>query len=281
MIQVYAALLTNSFFPGFFSQMVKMYQGSLKGFCVPVLNCYSCPSALFSCPIGTLQHFIAHSGHHVSLYVLGLLGVVGSTVGRMTCGWICPFGLLQDVLYKVPFPKITLPGFLRYLKYAVLMVTVVLLPAFLVDSLGLKQPWFCKVICPAGTLEAGLPLLAMVSDLRALIGPLFAVKVSVLVVFLVLMVASKRPFCRTVCPLGAIYALFNRVSLYRLSVVRAKCKECEACHRVCPVDLRVYEDPNDGECIRCLECKKVCPTGAIASGFSDSPRQTEPSQQEV
>ena len=98
----------------------------MKGVCTPLLNCYACPSALLSCPIGTLQHFAA--GGNVSWYAVGSLSVVGASVGRMTCGTLCPFGALQDLLYKFRGWKASLPHWTRYLRYAVLAGLVFVIP---------------------------------------------------------------------------------------------------------------------------------------------------------
>ena len=253
--QVLCAALTNSYLYTLVSRTI--YLGRLKGFCVPALNCYACPLAVFACPIGTIQHFVAHGAYHITLYTVGILGITGALVGRMACGWGCPFGLLQDLTFKIRSRKFSLPGWLTYGKYAALAILVIIIP------LITRQPWFCK-LCPAGTLEAGIPLVLTDADLRTQAGWLFAVKVVILLGFLIWMMSSKRPFCRFVCPLGAIWSPFNRVSSLRLSVDLTTCTECDACREVCPVDICIYEDPDSSRCIRCMECIKVCPQACIA-----------------
>jgi len=271
--QILSALLINPYFPAIASRGI--YQGRLKYFCVPVLNCYSCPLAVFSCPLGALQNFFASLRGNLSagvyqlgLYVLGWLGLVGAIGGRVVCGWICPFGLLQEGLYKLKTPKIALPRRLRYLKYALLALTIFLLPALLLDQFGYGKLWFCAWICPAGTLEAGLPLVGLNPQFRSMIGFQFWFKLSLLVGFLALMILSRRPFCRIACPLGAFLSLFNKLSLLRLEVDLGRCQKCDACLRSCPVELRVYEEPNDMECIRCLRCRDVCPVEAVRLSLS-------------
>ncbi len=266
--QIVSALVINSHWPSLFGR--RIYQGNLKGFCVPVLNCYSCPLAVTACPIGALQNIFARvrpsvavGRYHLGLYVIGILGVVGSAVGRMACGWICPFGALQDLLHKIPSPKIEMPRFLNYFKYVVLLMMVILLPLLVVDAFGFGEVWFCKYLCPAGTLEAGIPLTALDPALRSGIGVLFWSKVAILAFFVLLMIPVKRPFCKATCPLGAIYSLFNRVSILRLSV-SSKCIKCDKCYQVCPMSIKVYENPNANDCIRCLDCINVCPVDAIS-----------------
>jgi ferredoxin-type protein NapH len=270
--QFFSFLAINAYLPAWLKG--EIYQGSIKGTCVPVLNCYSCPSALGACPIGSLQHFMASARFNLSiaqyqigLYVLGFLGAVGSLVGRLPCGWLCPFGLFQELMYKIKSRKFHIPRFLIYMKYVVLAFFVFLLPLLILDQFGFGQTWFCKWVCPAGTLEAGVPLGSLNAGIRSQLGWLFSWKMAVLVFFLVWMVFSKRPFCRTTCPLGAIFALFNRTSLFRMVVDDNKCTLCNKCLRDCPVDIKIYEAPNSPECIRCLKCIDSCQFGAVDYKF--------------
>ncbi|MBI5114904.1 4Fe-4S binding protein [Candidatus Poribacteria bacterium] len=261
--QLVSAIITNSYFKGLFLGQI-IYRGPLKYFCVPSFNCYSCPLAIFACPIGAMQAVAAGFAYQFAYYVIGLLAAVGAVVGRMACGWICPFGLLQEYLNKIPSPKFEIPRFLNYGKYVFLLVMVIIMPAFLVDQFGLGSPYFCKLVCPAGTLEAGIPLPLLASNLRSQLGAVYALKLSILVLFLAWMVVSHRAFCRTTCPLGAIYSLFNRISLYAMSWNATTCVKCDTCYKQCPMGLKVYEGPNAGNCIRCLKCRDNCPTGSIA-----------------
>jgi polyferredoxin len=140
---------------------------------------------------------------------------------------------------------------------------VVLLPLLVVDESGLGAPWFCKYLCPAGTLEAGIPMLLLQPNLRSTVGVLFLNKFFFLIVFVVWAVLSSRPFCRTACPLGAFYALFSKIKLIRLRLDPFKCTHCKACHKVCPMGVQFDESPEDTECISCLACTKACKFDAI------------------
>ena len=234
-IQALVALLTNSYLLGFIRG--KIYRGPLKQLCVPGLNCYSCPGALGSCPVGALQAVLGSRRYQFAYYVAGFLVLVGALVGRFVCGYLCPFGLVQELLHKIPFPKKcrTFRGdrLLRKLKYGILAVFVILLPLFAVDAWGQGQPWFCKLICPAGTLEGGIPLVLLNSGLRQAVGWLYAWKSVILGVTIFLSILIYRPFCKYICPLGAVYALFQRVSVFRYRVDRDKCVNCGACAKVC------------------------------------------------
>lgn len=264
-IQALWALLTNSYLAGFVSG--KIYQGPLKNLCLPGLNCYSCPGALGSCPIGSLQAVLGHRNYKFAFYVAGFLMFTGAVFGRVVCGWLCPFGLIQDLLHKIPFlPKVKrVPGdkLLRKVKYLILLVFVILLPMFLVDMFGQGTPYFCKFICPAGTLEGGIPLVLGNEMFRGILGWLYTWKMAILIVTILLSILIYRPFCKYICPLGAIYSVFNPVSVFRYRVDQDKCISCGACSRVCKMQVNPVEHPNHPECIRCGKCKSVCPTGAI------------------
>jgi len=275
-----SALVANSYVPSLFTRQI--YQGRLKGICVPMLNCYSCPLAVGACPIGELQNYFASIRsafaavqYQSGLYVVGTLGIVGSLIGRMPCGWLCPFGFLQELLHKIPTPKISIPRFMSYFKYAFLVIMVVALPALILDDFGYGQTWFCKWICPAGTLEAGIPMVGLSENIRSQIRFLFSWKVGLLMTFLVWMVVSRRPFCRVVCPLGAFFALFNKVSFFRMVVYPNKCVRCDACYRNCPTELRIYETPDSPDCIRCLKCIKACKFGVVEYEFIRNRRKLE------
>ncbi len=264
-VQILWAFLSNSYLAGFAKG--RIYQGKLKNLCVPGLNCYSCPGALGSCPVGAMQAVMGSWNFKMAFYVAGFLMFTGALTGRFVCGWLCPFGLIQDLLHKIPFPKKigTFPGdrILRKLKYVIFLVFVILMPMFVVDLLGQGAPYFCKLICPAGTLEGGLPLVLLNKGMRGAIGWLYAWKNVLLVVILVLSVIIYRPFCKYICPLGAVYSLFQPISVFRYRVDQELCTHCGACAKACKMQVDPVEYPNHPECIRCGQCKKVCPTGAL------------------
>lgn len=266
-IQALWALLTNSYLIGFVQG--KIYKGKLKNLCVPGMNCYSCPSAVGACPIGSLQAVMGSWNFNFAFYVSGFLIFVGALIGRFVCGWLCPFGLIQDLLHKIPFPKKlkTFKGdkLLRKLKYVILIVFVILLPLYLVDILGQGLPYFCKLICPVGTLEGGIPLVLLNKSLHNAVGWLYTWKNIILAVTIILSVLIYRPFCRYICPLGAIYSVFNPISVFKYRVDKEKCTNCGACLRACKMQVNPVGNINNPECIRCGHCKSVCPEGAISS----------------
>ena len=264
-IQMLWAVITNSYLAGFLNG--KIYQGSLKQVCVPGLNCYSCPGALGSCPIGSLQAVLGSRNYKFTFYLAGFFIFIGAFMGRFVCGWLCPFGLIQDLLNKIPFKKKihTVPGdkLLRKIKYLILLVFVILLPLFCVDILGQGTPYFCKWICPSGTLEGGIPLVLLNDTFQGIIGWLYTWKMSILLVLLCLSIIIYRPFCKYICPLGAIYSVFNPIALVRYKLNEEACVHCGTCEKVCPMQVNPVENVNALECIRCGKCAHVCPTDAI------------------
>ncbi|MDR1516068.1 MAG: 4Fe-4S binding protein [Synergistaceae bacterium] len=279
-IQWLAALGCNAYVPGF--SRGGIYKGGLKAICVPGLNCYSCPGAVASCPLGALQAVIGASRYSFSYYAAGLLLAFGLIFGRVICGFLCPFGLLQELLRKIPFfrpgngalaPSRRFAGFakfarlFKYLKYILLVVFVLALPFLTKGDTGVGQPAFCKYICPAGTLEAGVPLLAANAPMRETLGWLFTLKASIALFTVIGCVITYRFFCKFLCPLGAFYGLFNRIALYQIHLDKDRCVRCGRCAQICQMAVDPSLDPNCAECVRCGDCVKTCPTSALSAGF--------------
>ena len=270
-VQTLWTIATNSFVTGFLKG--KIYTGPLKNLCVPGMNCYSCPGALGSCPIGALQSVISSKNYTMAFYVVGFLMLVGAICGRFVCGWLCPFGLFQDLLHKIPFIKKinTFKGdrILRKLKYVILALFVIILPMCVADTIGIGDPWFCKYICPVGTLEGGIPLVIINERLRETIGFLYTWKIVILVILVILSVIIYRPFCKYICPLGAVYGAFNKISALGLHCDKDKCISCKKCSKVCKMGVYPAEEPKSAECIKCGLCVKECPTKALYTGLKN------------
>ncbi|MBE6097411.1 MAG: 4Fe-4S binding protein [Schwartzia succinivorans] len=234
-----------------------------KNICVPGLNCYSCPAAAAACPLGSLQSFFSGAVPKFPAYVLGTMLLFGLLLGRVICGWACPFGFLQELLHKLPGPKLKkskLTQRLSRLKYLWAVVFVLILPFAFFFMTGIGVPAFCKFICPAGTLEGAVPLLSFNPMLRSAAGWLTVWKFSLLTVFLILMIFIYRPFCRWFCPLGAFYGLLNKYALLGITVNASSCIHCGKCAAVCKMDTKIA---GDHECISCGSCISSCPTQAI------------------
>ena len=266
-IQAGATLLTNLHLPNFLKG--GLYQGAGKTVCVPGLNCYSCPAASGACPIGAFQAVVGSSKFSFSYYITGFLILLGVLLGRFICGFLCPFGWFQELLHKIPTKKLSTKKLkpLTYLKYAVLLVMVFLLPAFLVNDVGMGDPFFCKYICPQGVLEGAIPLSLGNAAIRSALGTLFSFKCLILITVVVLSILFYRPFCKWICPLGAIYSLFNKISFLNIKVESSKCVGCGQCAKACKMDVDVCKTPDHPECIRCGACIKACPKDAVCYRF--------------
>lgn len=272
-IQAGAVLFTNLHLPNFIKGGI--YQGKGKNVCVPGLNCYSCPAASGACPIGAFQAVAGSSKFRFSYYISGFLILLGVLLGRLICGFLCPFGWFQELLHRIPTRKLSTKKLrpLTYLKYVILLAMVVLLPAFAVNDVGMGDPFFCKYLCPQGVLEGAIPLALVNSGIRAALGKLFTWKLCILLAVTALSILFYRPFCKWLCPLGAFYALFNKVSLLQMKVDANACIFCGKCARACGMDVDVTKTPDHAECIRCGKCVLACPTGAVhfRYGFGDGP----------
>ena len=262
LIQLYSALLFNSYLKGYISGDI--FKGITKNACTPGLNCYSCPGAATSCPLGALQNSFSASKKTAPYYMIGIIMLYGMIFGRWICGFLCPFGLFQDLLHKIKTPKLKKNKFTRVLsafKYVILAIFAIIIPLLYMTQ-DFPLPAFCKYICPAGTVGGALGLLVNPENLGmfAMLGPLFTWKFALAVSIIVGSVFVYRIFCRFLCPLGALYGLFNKFSLFGIKLEKDKCINCGKCISVCKMDIHHV---GDMECINCGECISSCPTKAI------------------
>jgi polyferredoxin len=233
----------------------------LKRVPMPVLHCYSCPLATGACPVGTIQHLIVV--RDFPFYTIGFISLIYIFLGKLSCGFMCPFGFFQDLLYKIKTkfkikPKIP---YLFWTKYGFLIFLVIIGPLITNETL------FCK-ICPAGTLTAGIPQVIINPSLRNLIGPLYISKILVLFFLSIWFIFEERPFCHYFCPLGGFIGVFNKVSYLKIEVDTEKCIECFKCEKVCPFSITTFKDPDNINCIRCGKCIDICPPKALSFKFT-------------
>lgn len=231
----------------------------LHSICFPVLNCHSCPISIFACPIGVIGQF-AEVGL-VPLSVIGTMALAGLIAGRFLCGWACPFGLAQDLLYKVPFVKFTIPSWTRFIKYGVFVGLVVLVPVFLTTA---SPIYFCR-LCPVATVESAVPWALMQGTTNWVS---LAIRLAILFAIIIVVMGHRRFFCKVICPLGACLSVFNRFAAI-FPDRSENCHACGTCEKACPMTtdpgkekLAVF-DIRTEECISCLECREKCPTSAV------------------
>lgn len=227
--------------------------------CFPVLNCHSCPVSIFACPMGVIGQF-AEVGL-IPLSVVGGVALAGLVAGRILCGWACPFGFLQELLYKVPYVKFGIPEWMRFVKYGVFVGLVVAVPVFLSTN---SQLYFCR-LCPVATIESAIPWAIIQGTTNVLS---LSIRLAILFALVILVMGHRRFFCKVICPLGACLSVFNRFAAI-FPERTPDCIECRICSSVCPMETQagkgvvsVFHGPAE-ECIACLECRQKCPTDAI------------------
>lgn len=264
LIQLYSALLYNANLKGFVTGQI--YTGKTKALCVPGFNCYSCPGAIGACPLGSLQASVAAAGKNIGFYIIGIILLYGLIAGRTICGWFCPMGLIQELLHKIPTPKIKksrITRALSYLKYGMLAGFAFLIPLWYGLKHSMAVPGFCKYICPAGTFEGAMALLSNKnnSSFFGMLGILFTRKFVIMLFIGLACVFCYRSFCRFLCPLGAMYGMFSRLAIIGVKVDAGRCNGCGLCVSKCKMDVKRV---GDHECIHCGHCIDTCSQGALS-----------------
>jgi polyferredoxin len=193
-----------------------------------------------------------------NLVLLALLLLAAVLTGHAFCGWACPLGTIQEWLASLirrltggrtawlPMrPSRKVNRALSWLKYGVLAWTVWASTTAVVPPL--------IPFCPYRTL--------FTLNVGSLLGW------SAIVGLITLSFAVERAWCRYLCPLGALLAVTNKVSLWRIRKNEARCASCGLCDRTCPVDLDVMREVERGvECIRCRACVRACPREGALQG---------------
>jgi polyferredoxin len=191
--------------------------------------------------------------------------MVGIITGRAVCGWACPVGLLQRATAKVarklkpysPIPtkvnqSIDQKG--RYLKYIILIGLVILTPFFI--------GFMFTDLCPVGFLVGTIPISLL--NPGGFIPSFYFYPASVIfILFLILIFTVERGWCRYFCPIGAILAPFNKISMYHVEVDKESCVHCNVCSTICPMGIDIPNMHRDPECILCGKCVTACPKSII------------------
>ncbi len=246
--------------------------GLKTGFCYPFFYCNSCPAATSACPLRAIEQSVYKNSLNwrLLLYPILILGFFGVTSGRAICGWGCPIGLLQRGTGKIArklkkYPSIEKLGqhqiepYLRYIKYF-LLIGVVILTSYLIGFMFTD-------ICPIGVLTGTIPTLILYPG-KFVPGYYFLAAIVIFVLFLILIFTIERGWCRYFCPIGAILAPFNKISILHISLapkekIDKECLHCNACSNACPMGIDVCNMNRDPECILCGKCINICPKNLI------------------
>jgi ferredoxin-type protein NapH len=218
--------------------------------------------------------------------------LVAALLGRSLCGWVCPFGFVQDVVgfFKKEHMEISsrTHNWMVYIKYVVLLVFLIVSGSVaamvalgsgesLRSALGVFAVAPFNALSPADTLFAVIPngVLNLVNSVDSFVAgalairPLLWVRLVILGAVLVLAAYVPRGWCKYFCPHGAILAFLNRFSFLGLTRDPVKCTKagCSDCVQACPMNVPILELPwekfTHPECIYCLKCADACTTKAI------------------
>ncbi|TET65181.1 4Fe-4S binding protein [Candidatus Bathyarchaeota archaeon] len=213
---------------------------------------------------------------------------IGILLGKSFCGWVCPFGFIQDLIGFIKRKKTKISPrtheSMIYIKYAILIITLFVSVTFSASKLMKTSSGYEKALgifaeapfttlSPAETLFTTLP--KMIMDFRNValevtsLSPLFWVQLFIMAGVLVFSAYTPRGWCKYFCPHGAIMAVMNKFSFLGLHRDLVKCVkgECRLCVEACPMNVRILDLPwekfSDPECIYCLKCVDVCPSKAV------------------
>lgn len=180
-----------------------------------------------------------------------VLAIVGN---KLICGWACPFGALQELIYSLPVLRRLkarkLPFWLTNTLRGGLFVLMLLVLFGLVG--GRRGMVIYHFVNPFNLFNFRFELPTILAAV---------------IVSLVLALAVYRPFCQLVCPFGFVSWLAERASLFRVRVDHRKCNGCGACSRACPLPSAAHKVEGrllQADCYSCARCLNVCPSEAIS-----------------
>lgn len=220
------------------------------------------PSIDALCPFGgieTLWRFVSSGGqfvpktHQSNLVLLAGLMIGTLVAGGAFCGWVCPFGFVQDMLASLRrllrLPEWHVPErFDRVLRYG----RYVTLALILYQTISTVKLWFAAF--DPYRMLFGLDWIFEPNLLNS--WPAYLITLGVLLLTLFV----ERGFCRYACPLGAVISLTGKLSLFRIRRNAGGCKGCAVCDAPCPVKLNVASaDIISSNCIGCMACVEACP----------------------
>lgn len=213
------------------------------------------------CPFGGVETFYQFATlgffiqkiHNSSLILMFIVIAVSILFGTVFCGYICPLGAYQEWLGKLGkklFPKKynkfvpeKLDRALSYLRYAVLVL--VLYNTAMTAKLLFQNvdPFYALFNFFSNEVAISAYIILGVVTLLSLI--------------------IERPWCRYLCPYGALLGLFNKIRVFKIRRNKESCISCHKCDKACPMNIKVSEKEavSDLRCISCHKCtsEASCP----------------------
>lgn len=190
----------------------------------------------FLCPTAAVQNvFLKADTAYLLLFLVPVVGAL--LMGRLFCGYVCPFGALGELVHvrkwalRVPDRLWRVLSWVRYGVLVYLVARVLLTHTVVFDGFSPFKPLFSW----GGT----------------------AATIAFTAAFALLSVVVFRPFCRTLCPYGALLSLLSRFSLVRVKA-DAGCRDCGLCTRACPAGAMAGGKVDATECLLCGECVETC-----------------------
>lgn len=232
------------------------------------MNCQSCELATGACPLGTFQMSMLNK--EIPFALIGQLILTGLIGGRWVCGWLCPYGFLMDIFDKLPGKRIKLHLNFTYIKYVFLAILVISSIAYMFKEES-EILLYCSYFCPVG-FYYGVLEYALTTGLESVLEQMpfihFMLVYHFLMGLMVIIGSIKlggRFFCKYACPLGAVYGLFAKISVFKIELNNNKCVNCGKCEKVCPMDISILDESLRSRscCISCTRCVKACPSKKI------------------
>lgn len=217
------------------------------------------------CPFGGIETLLPYitTGHTLKTtnllnfsILLGVLGVA-LVAGRAFCGWMCPLGTIQDFLASWGR---RLTGERKHLRGKACKARLPLRLPRVADKVLRYAKYLILALILVASLYTVYPPLHVICPVRAVFGfRMTALLWSVLIVFLLTSVLVERAWCRYLCPLGGVLAIFNKISPVRIVSDSNHCNNCGRCDIECSMGIEdVPSNLTGPECIRCLECLDTC-----------------------
>ncbi len=190
------------------------------------------------------------------LMVLMVLLPVSLLFGNFFCGWVCPYGALQEFMgsmgrkllrrrYKMPRNIQNYLQYLRYLLFAILFVGVLDFILTPLNGYGSFMGVFMKRTADAAS----------------------ALAFGIMIFYLLLSLFFERAFCNYLCTEAAKYGVVSMVRIFSVKRDEGLCVNCQKCDIACPMNIAVSarDHVRNGQCINCMKCIQACPVDGTLS----------------